>query len=312
MRIVSLCPAATETLCLVGGSSLLVGRTHACGLAESVTSSILDRPVLTAPTAACADSMTPDPRPGAAWSLAIGPLTELAPDVVLVGRPGMVEPADLERAIAALPKDAQVVSFAPTTMEDIYEDALMLGRVIGRENTAVDAVVGLRERFYRACEFVTPYEEGPSVVALDWLDPLIVSGWWTPQLVERAGATFPLNPTVAKEGAGAAAGYAHTERLAGAPCARSVDELLASGAEALVVCCGGMDLAQVREAASSLPADLPAVRDGRVALLDGRRGLAVPGPGLVGVFEWLVGWLNGRPELMDGAGVRWEDQWEEK
>lgn len=306
MRIVSLCPAATETLCLVGGSSSLVGRTHACGLAGSITSSILDRPVLTAPPAACADSMTPDPRPGAAWSLAIGPLTELAPDVVLVGRPGMVEPTALDRALSALPGEARVVPFVPTTVEDAYEQALELGRVIGRENAAVNAVVGLRERFYRACEFVTPYEEGPRVVALDWVDPLIVSGWWTPQLVERAGATFPLNPTVAKEGAGAAAGYAHTERSAGAPCEVSVDELLASGAEALVVCCGGMDLAQVREAAKALPAGLPAVRDGRVALVDGRRGLAVPGPGLVDVFEWLVGWLNGRPELMGGDGMQWE------
>jgi hypothetical protein len=27
---------------------------------------------------------------------------------------------------------------------------------------------------------------------------------------------------------------------------------------------------------------------------------------LVNVFEWLVGWLNGRGELMVGEGVLWE------
>jgi len=85
---------------------------------------------------------------------------------------------------------------------------------------------------------------------------------------------------------------------------------LASGAEALVVCCGAMGLDQIRTETTRLASErwwseIRAVRDGRVALVDGRRGLAVPGPGLVDAFEWMVGWLNGRPELMP-EGFAWE------
>ena len=43
--------------------------------------------------------------------------------------------------------------------------------------------------------------------------------------------------------------------------------------------------------------DLPAVRAGRVAVVDGNAMLSRPGPRLVDAYEWLVSWLNDRPEL---------------
>lgn len=308
MRIVSLLPSATETLCLVGGSSLLVGRSHECDFPVG----ILDRPVLTAQTAQKSVSGADDRRSGTGRTIAIGRLRSLAPDVVLAGGPGTVDHAALDQAIGGAPGMPEIVSFSPTTVEDVFEDALRLGRVIGREDAALSAVVALRERFYRACEFVTPFEEGPRVVVLESLEPLVVGGWWTPQLVERAGGTFPLNPTEAKEDAGAAAGFAQTERTAGAARAVTVEELLAVGAEAVVVCLPGLGLEEIRVETTRLAEgcswwkEIPAVRSGRVAMVDGRRGFARGGPGLVDVFAWMVGWLGGRGELTGGAGVLWE------
>ena len=40
------------------------------------------------------------------------------------------------------------------------------------------------------------------------------------------------------------------------------------------------------------------MRDHRVALVDGSQMFNRPGPRLVDAFEWLVGWVQGRPELM--------------
>jgi ABC-type Fe3+-hydroxamate transport system substrate-binding protein len=45
--------------------------------------------------------------------------------------------------------------------------------------------------------------------------------------------------------------------------------------------------------------DLPAVQAGRVAVVDGNQMFNRPGPRLVDAFEWLVGWLNERGELID-------------
>jgi ABC-type Fe3+-hydroxamate transport system substrate-binding protein len=45
---------------------------------------------------------------------------------------------------------------------------------------------------------------------------------------------------------------------------------------------------------------LPAVVEGpgRVALVDGSQMFNRPGPRLVDALEWLVGWLNDRPQLI--------------
>jgi hypothetical protein len=42
-----------------------------------------------------------------------------------------------------------------------------------------------------------------------------------------------------------------------------------------------------------------------VALVDGNQMFNRPGPRLAEAFEWLVGWLNDRPELIP-EGFQWE------
>ena len=54
-----------------------------------------------------------------------------------------------------------------------------------------------------------------------------------------------------------------------------------------------------------LPAVLEA-KPGLIALVDGNQMFNRPGPRLVDAFEWLVGWLNGRDELIaDGFPVEY-------
>ena len=51
---------------------------------------------------------------------------------------------------------------------------------------------------------------------------------------------------------------------------------------------------------------LPATRNGKVAVVDGNQFFNRPGPRLVDAFEWLVGVINGRPELMPpGFACAW-------
>lgn len=51
--------------------------------------------------------------------------------------------------------------------------------------------------------------------------------------------------------------------------------------------------------------DLPAVRSGRVALVDGTQMFSRPGPRLIDALEWLVAWLNNRPALAPSS-FPWE------
>jgi ABC-type Fe3+-hydroxamate transport system substrate-binding protein len=215
------------------------------------------------------------------------------------------------RTIASgLSPPPRILALNPQTLEDVLDDVLRVGEGSGRPADAGAAVVSLRERLSRAADCVNPYQDGPSVAVLEWTNPVFVAGHWTPQLVERAGGRHPLNPTRASPEAGAAAGPQAASRRAGPSIAISPEQLVASRPERLVICPCGVGLARAREMAADLSQrrwwrDLPAVRAGRVAVVDGNHMFSRPGPRLVDAFEWLVGWLNERPEFMP-RGFPWE------
>ncbi len=317
MRVVSLVPSATETLCLVGGSGMLVGRSHEC----DHPADILDRPILTAQTTEPSD----DPAAIDAHvraELAAGRslyrldealLADLRPSVILTQDLCAVCSIDLaavRRVAADLPSPARVVSLNPTTFEGVLDDVLTVGAAIGMEVQSEQVLVRLRERFYRAAESVPAFIDGPSVAFLEWTDPLFAGGHWTPQLIERAGGRHPLNPTRPAPGVGSGVAAQMDGRIAGPSRLISPDELIRSRPEAIVICPCGFGLAAAERAAATLAAepwwnDLPAVQSGRIAVVDGNQMFNRPGPRLVEAFEWLVGWLNDRPDLIP-PGFPWK------
>ena len=315
MRVVSLLPSATEIACLVGGHDMLVGRSHECDYPPD-PSNLAHLPVLTAPRVTATQPAAIDQQvrealaspqgPQSLYTLFADRLAALAPDVILTQDLCEVCSIDLAtvRAVAAsLPKPPQIVSLNPQSVEAVLDDILTVGRALDREKNAQDAVVRLRERLYYANEFVNPFDDGPVVAFLEWTDPLFCAGHWTVQLIERAGAQHPWNPTIAKLDAGAATGPQSGERLAGKS-KRMPDELLVAGQpQHLIICPCGMDLAATRECVDALSLkpwwhQLPAVNNHRVALVDGNQYFNRPGPRLVDAYEWLVGWLQNRPELI--------------
>ncbi|MBL8990077.1 MAG: ABC transporter substrate-binding protein [Phycisphaerae bacterium] len=319
-RIVSLLPSATEIVAAIGAGPWLVGRSHECDHPAGLE----HLPVLTAPRAAYAapgDAAAVDEQVrrtleqgGALYHLDADRLAALRPDVIITQdlcRVCSIDLATVRRIAAALRPAPRIVSLNPTTLEGVLDDVLTVGRELGIEAAAQDAVAGLRERLYAAQDFVNPYSDGPSVALLEWTDPLFIGGHWTPQLIERAGGRCPLNPTVPVEHAGAASGpIGVTQRTAGRSRQIAAAELVASAPEAIVIAPCGLTLEQTRAEAARLAGQawwraLPAVRRGRVALVDGNRFFNRPGPRLVDAFEFLVGWLNDRPELIP-AGFAWE------
>jgi ABC-type Fe3+-hydroxamate transport system substrate-binding protein len=293
-RVVSLLPSATELLCEIGGAELLVGRSHEC----DEPAAIRNRPVLTAQRTHGGDSRTIDEEVRA--SLAEGRslytvdeplLRSLAPDVILTQDlcdVCSIDLATVRRIAESLPSRPTIVSLDPKCIFDVFDDLLRVGTAVDLERRAEDAMVALRERYWRAVDFVNPYVPGPEVAFFEWLDPIFVGGHWTPQLIEGAGGRHSLNAAKAKSRA------------------IEPEDLVAAAPERIILCpCGyGID-ATLRELAT-LRAQrwwplLPAVLGGRaddVVVVDGNLMFNRPGPKLVDAFEWLVGWLNDRPELV--------------
>lgn len=320
MRIVSLLPSATEILALLGAEADLVGRSHECDFPPG-----LDHlPVLTAQRTRDAPPADIDEQVRAAinageplYTLDLPRLVDLAPDLIITQDLCAVCSIDLGTVRAAAKQIAEhtgteprIVSLNPETIEGVIDDVLTVGRAIGRERAALEAAVRLRGRLHTAQEFVNPYDEGPVVGFMEWTDPIFVAGHWTVQMIERAGGRHPLNETVAKPGTGMAVGPQQAERVAGKSIRVSADAFAATSPEVLIIAPCGLNLDQTRAAANELRGrdwfeSLPAVQNGRVALVDGNQHFNRPGPRLAEAFEFLVGFIQERPGVIP-EGFAWE------
>lgn len=317
LRVVSLLPSATESLLAITGGVRtprveLVGRSHECDWPTGPE--LASVPVLTGQRTLFETPAQVDEAVRAQlasgeslYTLDSARLAALRPDLVLTQDLCEVCSIDLRTVRAAIAPHGpppRIISLNPTTFEGVFDDLLTIGQAIGMDDEALRLTVGLRNRVYRAEEFVNPYLDGPSVAFLEWTDPIFIGGHWTPQLIERAGGSHPLNPSVPIESAGAAAGpVGQTLRAAGKSVRVPEEVLVASRPEALIVCPCGLSLEQAWTETACLAEkpwwrELPAVRAGRVAVVDGSRMFNRPGPRLVEAMEWLVGWLNGRAEVM--------------
>lgn len=317
MRIVSLVPAATETLCAMGGAGLLVGRSAECDYPPGLDGvPVAARPVL-AGGASPADIEGAVLRTMAAgaplYTLDAELLRGLRPDLILTQdlcRVCSIDLSSVRAAAASVVPPARVISLDPHSVEDVLDDALRVGEGAGLAREAARLVSSLRERMFRAMDHVTPFAAAPSVAVLEWTDPIYVAGHWTPQIVERAGGRHALNPTEPGPDSGAAMGPMQASRRAGKSVRVEAEALAASRPEFLVICPCGRTLDEARRDATALERapwwrDLPAVRSGRVALVDGTQMFSRPGPRLIDALEWLTGWLQDRPALMP-AGFPWE------
>ncbi|MCE2883884.1 MAG: cobalamin-binding protein [Planctomycetaceae bacterium] len=298
MRVVSLLPSATELLAASAGEDLLhrmlVGRSHECDFPAG-----LERiPVLTKARTHGGASAAIDAEVSAAlaggaslYELDERLLAELAPDVILTQNLCEVCSIDLrtvERVAASLPKRPIVVSLDPKSVFDVFDDVLRVGEACGVAERAERAMVDLRARYWSAVDFVNPYVPGPEVLFLEWCDPPFCGGHWTPALIEAAGARHSLNPAGAK-----------SRRV-------TPEEILETAPERVVIAPCGFGLERVREDLALLERTrwwplLPAVleaKPGSIALVDGNQMFNRPGPRLIDAFEWLVGWLDGRDELI--------------
>ncbi len=294
MRVVSLLPSATELLCAAGGETLLVGRSHECDFpADLGHVPVLTRARTHGGSSAEIDAEVVASLAGGAglYELDERLLAELAPDVILTQSLCDVCSIDLrtvERVAAGLPQRPVIVNLDPRSVFDVFDDLLRVGEAVGRAADAERAMVALRARYWSAVDFVNPYVPGPEVLFLEWADPPFCGGHWTPALIEAAGARHSLNAAGAK-----------SRRI-------TPEEILERAPERVVICPCGFDGARTRAEYELLKKTrwwplLPAVleaRTGAIALVDGNQMFNRPGPRLVDAFEWLVGWINGREELV--------------
>jgi iron complex transport system substrate-binding protein len=280
MRVVSLLPSATEILFAVGAGEQVVGVTHECDYPDEAKT----RPALTS-------SLLPHELDAAGidrhvrarvhegsslYGLDDAKLAALEPDLIVTQELCAVCAVSYEivdRAAKRLRGDPRVVSLEPSSLEDVFSTIAFLGDLTGTHDGAARLLTALRARVDTLRERVAlrPRER---VLVLEWTDPPMSPGHWTPGLVELAGG----DPVLGNPGA--------NSRVIG------WDEIAASDPDVVIVAPCGFDLARAEREIAALPPDaahafasLRAVRDGRAYAMDGNAFVNRPGPRLVDTAE---------------------------
>ncbi len=290
LRIVSLLPSATEMLCALGLVDSIVGVTHECDYPPVVrTKPVVTRSML-APGLSSAEidsavSQQHSVDAHALYTLDRDLLADLAPDIVVTQRLCDVCAVDYDEVkdtLATLPRQPELVTTEPSSLEDVLRDIERLGAITHAEGEARLLVHSLRARIERVRATVARAASGPRVTFLEWLDPLFRGGHWNPELVHLAGGEDALGND-------------------GTPSTRlDWSEVLDYQPEVLVIACCGYSAERARQDLPTLEtrpgyASLPAVRAGRIAVLDGSAYFSRPGPRLVDSLEILAKHIH--PEL---------------
>ena len=315
MRIVSLIPSGTEIVALLGAADRLVGRSHECDHPPEITAA----PTLTGQNthynpASGVDAKAIDAQVAQAtesgqslYTIDEQQLAQLEPDLIITQDLCSVCSIDLDsvrRVAERIPSKPRVLTLNPQSVEDILDDIYRVGDAIGMGEQAMHQVVSLRQRMDRAEEHINPYDDGPVCGFMEWTDPIYIAGHWNVQLIERAGARHPLNEAVAKPGSGAAVGPQQAERIAGHSIAVPSEIFAATKPRYLVIAPCGLTLEQAIHEANQLYKahewfrQLPAVRERRVAVVDGNQMFNRPGPRVVDALEFMVAFINDRPHLI--------------
>lgn len=301
-RVVSLIASSTETVCALGAAHLLVGRSHECDYPPQVRalpccsrarvdgdneSGQIDRDVRTLISQALSlYHIDPDV------------LHALRPDLIITQdhcRVCAVSLDDVNRAlcellnVSSVERPPLVLSLHPATLVDVLNDIERIAFAIGYAEAGKALVTQLRSEL-KALRTRHHQALPPTVLCLEWLDPLLSSGSWLPALVECAGARC-----------------AHGQEGASPPRLDDL-EIAALDPDVIVITPCGFDLARTRAEVHRLAlperwSEIRAVREGRLFIADGNRFFNRPGPGVLRSAQLLAEMIDGE---VPGVVGEWE------
>ena len=197
MRVVSLLASGTEIVCALGAGDTLVGRSHECDNPAWVRS----LPPCTAPAFDVSVSsreidteVNRRIRSGEPlYRIHTDLIRELAPDIVIAQEHCevcAVTPAGVKRSGYDAPA-ASVLALTAGSLGGISEGILQIAKALGRESDG-RGLVCREQRRLEAVRQRTAGRRRPSVVMLEWTDPMFAMGNWGPELVEIANGDLLL------------------------------------------------------------------------------------------------------------------------
>jgi len=297
MRVVSLLASATEIVCALGSGDSLVGRSHECDNPPWVrslppcTEPAFDISVSSREIDAEVNRRIRSGEP--LYQIHTDLIPALMPDLVIAqAHCGVcaVTPGDVERS-GCDTLAGRVLALSAGSLKDILESIRQIAQAIGRESEGRALVYSERQRL-EAVRMRTAGRRRPSVVVLEWVDPIFAMGNWGPELVEIANGDLRLGSPGHHSRAIPAEllREANPEYLIVAPCGFNLDRAVAE-----------------RAVMEAYPwwLSLSAVRTGKVAFADGNLFFNRSGMTVSQTAEILAEMLHGETFGAPAEGIHW-------
>src|SRR5436190_9026631 len=231
------------------------------------------------------------------YTIDVDQLQVLQPDIIFTQTQCevcAVSERDVMQAVQQLTGlQPRIISLSPYRLSDVCNDVLLVGQALGNLRQAEQLVHGYRKRLDQVRNVTSSFGTRPRVTVLEWLDPLMGAGNWTPELVACAGGEHIFGEI-----------GMHSPWL-------SWEELRQADPDILVLSpCGftiertRMDLPLLQK--HPLWQSLQAVQAGRVYVIDGNQYLNRSGPRLVESTELLARVMWGEKFGMEVDAQGWK------
>ena len=195
-----------------------------------------------------------------------------------------VDASTVGDAVRGMPVQPRVVVLQPRTLDEIFDSILQVGEACGAAEAAASLVDVLSGRVRSVVDKLASVKHRPKSFSLEGINPIVVGGYWIPELLGLAGGQAPYPP--------------------GSPaCRLRWDDVRSYAPEKLFIDLCSSDVSRGLREVSWLAdqegwSDLPAVRTGEVYLID-HVFFSCPGPRVVQGLEILAQLTH--PNMFEGV-----------
>ena len=282
-RIVSLLPSCTEIICRLGYSKQLVGISHECDYPYSISGlPVLTRARLsTEGTSIEINQSVTDllQRGLSVYDVDSSLLKILSPDII-------VTQAQCEACAVSLDQvqdivsnwtlnQTEIISLEPNTLNEVWLGFDIIAKTMGTPEYSSILKSEINERVKFLKDKMKGTDQKPTVLCIEWIEPIMVAANWVPELVGLAGGR-------------------NVMRVSGTDsnfC--SWDEIKKTNPDIIIMMPCGFGIKRTLEDLHFLQnikgwEELKAVKENKVFVVDGNQYFNRPGPRLVDSAEILA------------------------
>jgi iron complex transport system substrate-binding protein len=195
VRVISLLASGTEIVCALGGGEMLVGRSHECDNPDWVkrlppcSSPAFDVSVSSGEIDSEVRRRLRSGEP--LYHLDGELIRELRPDLLITQahcEVCAVTPGDVERSGGF---STRQLSLAASSLDEIFQSILRISQELAFQERGHALIEHERQRLDAVREKAAHFRR-PTVIVVEWTDPLFAMGNWGPELVEIANGELLL------------------------------------------------------------------------------------------------------------------------